>query len=146
MTPGLFRNWLLSIEHQYGRRKCSALASNLVHRALITNVSQLKPNDIIDIHRVVDAFAIKYEGGEIPMPTFQWLLDFYQMLDYEPQESTVQNNIMMATYYLLREMLGIPTEGNTPAWASSIVFSMATLSYRSNQMMRLGEEFLEHCE
>lgn len=146
MTPALFKNWLYSIEHQYGQRKCEALACNLLHRSTIINVAALKPADIIDIHRVIDAFDAHYQGEELSMPTFQWLLDFYQMHDYVTYDFSIETDTLLATSNLLKVMLGISTDDDTPAWIHSVFYSISALRYDMRQFMMDTEFFMEHLE
>lgn len=146
LSPKFYINWLYSLEHHYGVKACEALACNLIHRSTLVNLDQIKNADIIDIHKVINAFEIYYEDREIPMPLFQWMLDFYQMTDYQTFDFTPQTNTLLATHYLLKILLSIPTEDGVPAWMRSVTYSLTALNIHPGRFMSEAEFFLEHLE
>jgi len=146
MTPLLFKNWLRSIEHQYGALKCSALACNLIHQSTLVNLDQIRPHYIVDIHRVIDAFESFYEGRTFRDGIFQWLKVFEEQTDHLNYDFMIQTATLSATNYLLKEMLGIPTEDGVPAWERSMLYAIDALRLPVPQFMTDAEFFLEHLE
>lgn len=146
MTPMLFKNWLQSIEHQYGSLKCSALACNLIHQSTLVNLDQIQPHYIVDIHRVIDAFETFYEGRAFRESVIQWLKTFENQTDRLNYDFTAQRRTLSATNYLLKEMLGIPTHDGVPAWERSMLYAMDALELPVPQFMSDAEFFLEHLD
>jgi hypothetical protein len=146
MTPHLFKNWLQSIGHQYGSLKCAALACNLIHRSTLLNLGRIQPHYIVDIHRVIDIFEGFYEGRTLRQGVLQWLKTFEGQTDRLNYDFTPQTRTLSATNYLLKEMLGIPTNDEVPAWERSMLYAIDALNLPVPQFMMDAEFFLDHLD
>lgn len=142
MENRIVENWLDSLEHQFGRRKCEALAAQFLQRTILKNYNKLDENTIHTANHIVELCDKSYHDVTITNTDLNWLRR-QATIDFRGE--TILTQISLAGQYLVQSMLEIQENGR-PAWQKSFVISLELNDLDFMRGMSLVQFILEHLD